>query len=65
MNMKSDNSHYSIVKDLLQLILSVAKTPKIQHSLQSTLDCLNAQLRAVNKHNRFGVWSELVASDLQ
>jgi len=41
----------------------VAKTPKIQHSLQSVLfDCLNAQLRAVNKPNRFGV-SALVAAD--
>jgi len=62
----SDNSHYSIVKDLLQLPTSgVAKTPKIQHSLQSTLDCLNAQLRAVNKPNRFGLVSDLVSPDLQ
>jgi hypothetical protein len=52
----SDNSHYSIVKDLLQLTSGVAKTPKIQHSTSDqSLDCLNAQLRAANITNRFGV----------
>ena len=47
--MTSDNSHYSIVKDLLQLTSGVTKTPKIQHSTaDQSLDCLSAQLRAVN-----------------
>src|ERR1051325_9086201 len=33
LNTESDNSHYSIVKDLLQSTSGVTKTPKIQHSL--------------------------------
>ncbi len=44
--MIEDYSHYSIVKDLLRLILGAsAKTPKIQHSTNKQL-LLSAQLRA-------------------
>ncbi len=63
MNTISDNSHYSIVKDLLQFIFR--RRENAQNSTFTSInyrDCLNAQLRAVNLTNRFGV-SALVESD--
>src|SRR5215212_9335111 len=51
----SDNSHYSIVKDLLQS--NFRRRKNAQNSTFTSItnpDCLNAQLRAVNLTNRFG-----------
>src|ERR671938_354960 len=57
--MTSDNSHYSIVKDLLQLTSGVAKTPKIQHS--TSIACFECSTSGgQSETNRFGV-SNLVA----